>query len=507
MKEKESSFRKIPKNLIDIPEWLPRKPENDKEDIDAMQGLSDNIKNTGLLNPITIKEKKNGRFDLIAGSRRLKAFGDDELWAKVEDRNIDEFDARIKCGSENQQRLDLPFSERDDFYYRTFELGKKMGKIESIRDLAKLLGMSDHTLGRYIRAGEERAIKKNDIIIMSSNTEALYSTKSLIKMPEVRNILLEMNINQVLTNINLPTISKNIENCIKNGMTEKMVVQVIDMAKKNYSVGNDNTKTSYDFDEKRFIDLITIIMKCKPDVRNYIVDKKISVEEAVEISKFRTVEGRKQLIQERIKVSKLAERTHRAIENEWNKNISIRKQQVENIAIKDDNIIRIPILSKSDMISENNSHVTPGIDYLLSVGYKIDEIHINSGTSPDLRTINDGKGWEVKNVYGNSMYFTVGQKNMNEDTNILIFDNDQKPIIVKFRDVLLGNCPYSYSFGNELRRSITIDEGTYSLLKSVQSIIRDKRKVDFDIKDIIHIVFSSSKKVIELFGDNLENCK
>lgn len=518
MSEKEQ-FRKIPKNLIDIPEWLPRKSENDKEDIDTMEGLSNSIKNTGLLNPITIKEKKNGRFDLIAGSRRLKAFGDDELWAKVEDKSIDEFDARIKCASENEQRLDLPFLERDDFYYKTFELGMKKGNITSIRDLAKLLGMNNSTLSKYICAGEERHINKNDIIITSSNTEALNLTKLLSNMPNVRNILLKMNIDNVLFNKDLQVVSKEIENCIKKGMTEKTVVQIIDMAKKTFStIDNIDTKvTTYDFGKRKFEELVTTIIKCKPDVRSYIVDKKISLKEAEEISMFETEEQRGQLIQERIKVNKWAEKTSCAIEDEWSKNISIRKQQVVDIKTNDDttlktdyntdNIIRIPIISKSDMVGENNGHAKPGIDYLISIGYKIDEIYVNSGTSPDLRTINDGKGWEVKNVYGNTIYFTVGQKNMNEDTNILIFDDDQKHIIVKFRDVLLGNCPYSYSFGNELRRSITIDEGTYSLLKSVQSIIRDKRKVDFDIKDIIHIVFSRSKKVVELINDSLESCK
>lgn len=364
MSEKEP-FRKIQKSLIDVPEWLPRKPENDKEGIDAMQGFSDNIKNTGLLNPITIKEKKNGRFDLIAGSRRLTAFGDDELWAKVENKSIDEFDARIKCGSENQQRVALPFLERDEFYYKTFELGKKKGKIKSIRDLAKLLGMSDHTLGRYIHAGEERAINKNDIIITSSNTEALNSTKSLIKMPDVRNILLEMNIDEVLGNKDLPVISKNIENCIKNGMTEKMVVQIIDMAKNNYSACDDNRKIiSYDLDEKKLVDLTTVIMECKPDVRNYIVDKKISVEvamkvnkfpedvrrcvansqisleEAEEISTFEKVEERRQLIQERMKINKWSERSDNVLENVWDKNISIRKQQVNDIKNTGDSVLK-----------------------------------------------------------------------------------------------------------------------------------------------------------------------
>lgn len=353
------NFRKVRKDLIDIPDWLPRKPENDKEDIDAMKGFSDNIKNTGMMNPITLREKKDGRFDLIAGSRRLKASSGNEIWAKVEDKMKDsdkcELDSRIKCASENQQRSDLPAAERDKYFYDTYELAKKTNSFTSIKDLADYLGMSDRTLSKYIRAGEERTIKKNDIIITNSSTEALNSTKMLIKTPEVRNILLKMNLDAVLLIKDLPIISKNIENCIERGMSEKMIVQVIDMARETYSVDNNTKTINYDFDKERLAVLTTAITECEPDVRNYLVSKmisvdiareinkfpedvrksvalqQISVKEAEEISMFEKIEQRAQLIKERIKINNWAEKTTGAIEGEWNKNISIRKQQVEDI--------------------------------------------------------------------------------------------------------------------------------------------------------------------------------
>lgn len=119
MEEKEKEqFRKVRKDLIDIPDWLPRRSENDKEDIETMEILGNSIKNNGLVNPIILKEKKNGRFDLIAGSRRLKASDGDEILAKIENRNIDESDMRMKCASENAQRLDLSSLERDKFFMK-----------------------------------------------------------------------------------------------------------------------------------------------------------------------------------------------------------------------------------------------------------------------------------------------------------------------------------------------------------------------------------------------------
>jgi ParB/RepB/Spo0J family partition protein len=357
-------FRKVRKDLIDIPNWLPRKLENDKEDTDAMEGLSENIKSTGLLNPITLREKKNGRFDLIAGSRRLKAstVDGDEVWARVENENIDEFDMRMKCASENVQRLDLPFLERDKFYYDMFELGNKKGKIKSVSHFARLLGISESTLGRYINAGRERCVKKNDIIITSSNTDALSFTRSLKSVPNVRNILLEMNIENVLVNERLPTITKQLGECVKSGITEKMTVQIIDMSKDTHKVGNNgDVKTiTTNFDEDRFIDLSKTMIACKDDVRNYIIDKKISVEvgrrindlpedirgfvankgisveDAEEISKIESKEGRIQLVKERLRIKEWDERAHNVFENKWDDTVSVRQQQEIDVITKGD---------------------------------------------------------------------------------------------------------------------------------------------------------------------------
>lgn len=367
-KKDTENFKKVPKDLIDIPIWLPRKPENDKEDIAAMKGLSENIKSTGLLNPITLREKKDGRFDLIAGSRRLKASSGNEVWAKIEDKikNSDmcELDSRIKCASENQQRLDLPYAERDKFYYDTYQLALKTEKFISMKSLADRLGMTSMTLGKYVRAGEERTIKKDDIVIVSSSTEALNSTQVLNNMPEVRNILLKMNIDEVLLSKDLPIISKNLVNCIQKGMNEKMVVQIIDMARETYGVDNNTKIINCDFDKERLETLTTAIAECEPDVRNYLVSKmisvdiareinkfpedvrksvanqQISVKEAGEISAFETIEEREQLIKERIKVNNWAEKTSDAIEGEWDKNISIRRQQVSDIKTNGDTVLK-----------------------------------------------------------------------------------------------------------------------------------------------------------------------
>jgi ParB family chromosome partitioning protein len=148
-----NDIRKIQKSLIDIPDWFPRRPEPE----DNEENLRNNIKSIGLLNPITVMEKDNGRFDLIAGSRRLKASDGDEMWVFVENKNLDEFDARIIYASDNVRRLDVSSLERDDFYYRMYKKGIEEQRIKSVADLAKLLGKNEKTLRKYILAGKEKS--------------------------------------------------------------------------------------------------------------------------------------------------------------------------------------------------------------------------------------------------------------------------------------------------------------------------------------------------------------
>lgn len=56
---------------------------------------------------------------------------------------------------------------------------------------------------------------------------------------------------------------------------------------------------------------------------------------------------------------------------------------------------------------------------------------------------------------------------------------------------------------NAMRRSLTIDEGTLDLIKETQKIIHYRKKVDFDLKDIIHIAFSNPEKIIDLIEKNI----
>ena len=66
---KTSDLSKIDIELIDVNPWQPR---NEFEE-NALSELSNSIKNHGLIQPITVRKGENGRYQLIAGERRLRA--------------------------------------------------------------------------------------------------------------------------------------------------------------------------------------------------------------------------------------------------------------------------------------------------------------------------------------------------------------------------------------------------------------------------------------------------
>jgi ParB family chromosome partitioning protein len=66
---KETEQTKIQIDLIDANPWQPR---TDFEE-ESLQELAQSIKIHGLIQPITVRKMENGRYQLIAGERRLRA--------------------------------------------------------------------------------------------------------------------------------------------------------------------------------------------------------------------------------------------------------------------------------------------------------------------------------------------------------------------------------------------------------------------------------------------------
>lgn len=90
----------------------PNQPRQ-RFDYDELEGLAQSIRQNGILQPITVRPAADGKFELIAGERRLRAarlVGVTKIPAIVVD--IDQKKSAVFSLLENLQRQDLDFLRR-----------------------------------------------------------------------------------------------------------------------------------------------------------------------------------------------------------------------------------------------------------------------------------------------------------------------------------------------------------------------------------------------------------
>ncbi|MEI0477044.1 ParB/RepB/Spo0J family partition protein [Brachyspira pulli] len=155
-------------SLIDVNPDQPRKVFNEEE----IQGLAESIRENGLINPITLREK-DGQYQIISGERRFRAFkflNRDKVPALVL-QNIDDSKMLELTLVENIQRADLNAIEIARSYKKLIydlnikqeELANRVGKSRStISNSMRILDLSENIqnliLESKITEGHARAI-------------------------------------------------------------------------------------------------------------------------------------------------------------------------------------------------------------------------------------------------------------------------------------------------------------------------------------------------------------
>lgn len=158
--EKLSKIRDIPLTEIDD---FPDHPFKVRDDEDMAQ-LIESIKERGVITPATVRQKEDGRYELISGHRRKRACelaGFDTLRCEVVDLNRDE--ATILMVESNYQRSQILPSEKAYAYKMRLEAMKRqagrpskdnlvpVGQNFSREELATQSGESQTQIQRYIR--------------------------------------------------------------------------------------------------------------------------------------------------------------------------------------------------------------------------------------------------------------------------------------------------------------------------------------------------------------------
>ena len=154
----------VPLELIDDFPGHPFKVRMDED----MQQLVDSIKERGVLTPITLREKDDGRYELVSGHRRKKACELAGLTTvRADIRNMTRDEAIIYMVESNFQRSQILPSEKAFSYKMRLEAMKRQGKkldptlspvgtkLERSSDaLTVETGDSRNQIHRYIRLTE-----------------------------------------------------------------------------------------------------------------------------------------------------------------------------------------------------------------------------------------------------------------------------------------------------------------------------------------------------------------
>ena len=159
--EQLSKIRDIPLELIDD---FPDHPFKVRDDEDMMQ-LVESVKVRGVITPATVRQKEDGRYELVSGHRRKRACelaGLETLRSEIVDLNRDE--ATILMVESNFQRSEILPSEKAFAYKMRLEAMKRQAgrprkenvspvgtNLRTDEQIAQETGDSRNQIHRYVR--------------------------------------------------------------------------------------------------------------------------------------------------------------------------------------------------------------------------------------------------------------------------------------------------------------------------------------------------------------------
>ena len=154
---KLTKLRDIPLELIDD---FPNHPFKVRDDEDMMQ-LVESVKERGVITPATVRQKEDGRYELISGHRRKRACelaGFETIRCEVVD--LDRDAATILMVESNYQRSQILPSEKAFAYKMRLEAMKRQGQRTDLTSspLATKLpqGRSDTELGEQVGESKDQ---------------------------------------------------------------------------------------------------------------------------------------------------------------------------------------------------------------------------------------------------------------------------------------------------------------------------------------------------------------
>ena len=166
MRLRSSENKKTENKILLIPQGdilpNPNQPRR-RFDYDELEGLAQSIRANGILQPLLVRQLDDGKYELVAGERRLRAarlIGLTKLSCIVNE--ISESESAVFAVIENLQRSNLDYFEEaeaiallmSDYRLSQEELCKRLGKAQStISNKLRLLKLNEEMRYRISRAG------------------------------------------------------------------------------------------------------------------------------------------------------------------------------------------------------------------------------------------------------------------------------------------------------------------------------------------------------------------
>lgn len=179
----------IPVNRIHPNPYQPREAFDDEK----LSELKESIKESGLIQPITVR-RKGLEYEIVAGERRWRAHmaaGIKEIPAILQN-NISDLEMQELSLIENWHRVNLESIEAEKFLWKLWKDGSGSGRYKSYADMAKKVGMKEGTLSIILRSHQDRLALQISPDLEKLSYRDFSETAQLRQMPEVRKQLLEM---------------------------------------------------------------------------------------------------------------------------------------------------------------------------------------------------------------------------------------------------------------------------------------------------------------------------
>ena len=200
--------------LIPHEDILPNKHQPRKRfDCDELEGLAESIRKNGILQPLTVRQLESGKFELIAGERRLRAariVGLSKVPCILMDIN-DEVSA-VFALIENLQRKDLSFFEESE------ALANVMYAFDMSQDeLSSKLGKAPSTVSnklRLLRIPDDLRFEISKSNLTERHARALLKLETEAQMRRALSIIIERHLNVAETD-------KLIIQMLEKGITQR----------------------------------------------------------------------------------------------------------------------------------------------------------------------------------------------------------------------------------------------------------------------------------------------